>query len=328
MADVFRSQLLYVLKHVLNKDPQFYDRECERDLCTRMARNLGLSELGNDVAIESLLGRGQSGIVFGGTMGPAGTQVAIKVMRLTATTAAGFHHEVGPMVPTSAGSAPFTESALPSQVAMQRLMHAKLPYLIPQVFHAYVVRHYVRDVGVVIMARVDGVVHDLIAAHLDAVDLDDLADRVGCAVHLLEHSGFVHGDLHTQNIGYIRVSCPHPTPGQACCWSDTSVAFSTGPQRQLRPPAARLPEVLSVRRRQGPAGQLHDVAVVAAGVDAGLERGPASNGLSRQPPAAAVGRLQSGAPRTHRVSPPAYRPARLPVRPPVGPPACLTARIS
>lgn len=94
---------------------------------------------------------------------------------------------------------------------MQRLLRAELPGLVPEMFYAYVVQHYQRNVGVVVMARVDGVVHDLIAGHADAADLDDLAGQVRWAVHQLERSGFVHGDLHTQNIGYVRVSA-HRAP--------------------------------------------------------------------------------------------------------------------
>lgn len=98
MAEAFRSQLLHVLQHHLNKDPHVYWRESDPDLCKRLARNLGLSQLGSAVAIESLLGRGRSGIVFGGRLG-TGMRVAIKVMPLCETTAAGFHHEVGAPAP-------------------------------------------------------------------------------------------------------------------------------------------------------------------------------------------------------------------------------------
>ena len=55
------------------------------------------------------------------------------------------------------------------------------------------------------MERLHDTLHYMIHKPVPEKELDDLARQIRDVVYSMERLGFVHGDLHTGNIGYIKV---------------------------------------------------------------------------------------------------------------------------
>lgn len=173
---------------VLKRDATIINADGEATLCDRLTRYLKLNT--KDCKIIKFLGAGGSGIAFLGQRG--GAKVVIKVAPLANDNA---------------------RRDLDREVHMHTVMRAALPGNVPPLLDAYTTsyaiggRQLTLRLGVILMGRVTAILSNLLAPRPGAPHpgqkIEALVSRrlkELCAK--LEAAGLVHGDLHTQNLGY------------------------------------------------------------------------------------------------------------------------------
>jgi hypothetical protein len=170
---------------VLKRDAAIINADGEATLCDRLTRYLKLNT--KDCKIIKFLGAGGSGIAFLGQR--AGAKVVIKVAPLANDNA---------------------RRDFDREVHMHTVMRAALPSNVPPLLDAYTTeyatggRQRTMRLGVVLMGRVTAILSDLLSPRPGPGEKIDtiVARRLKELCAKLEAAGLVHGDLHTQNLGY------------------------------------------------------------------------------------------------------------------------------
>jgi serine/threonine protein kinase len=132
--------------------------------------------------LQTAIGQGQHGAVFGGTF--EGAPVAVKIVSLDAW-----------------GTPLGAFAAFAHEVKMQRAFARK--GLAPKLRKSFAVRADGRTHGVIVMDRVDGTLAQLLYRHPKACA--HVAKLIAHLLRRLRALRLVHGDMHLDNIAFVRV---------------------------------------------------------------------------------------------------------------------------